>query len=100
MIEASALMRADSGRWAAEATPPTARSAAVEFEAYLLGSMLRQSTRPLWGDTPLDGGSAGRTYRELFYDQVARIAAERNAFGLARLLGDSAPADGAGGAER
>jgi Rod binding domain-containing protein len=65
---------------------PDLASAAREFESYLVGAMLRQGTRPLFGETPLDGGSAGRMYREQLLDEVARVATFGNGFGVGDLL--------------
>lgn len=63
------------------------RKAAEAFEGYLLGAILRQATRPLSGRPALlDGGSAGRTFREMFLDEIARVAAARGDLGVARLL--------------
>ena len=80
-------------------TPPPAR-VAREFEALLLSQLARQLSQPLPGTRPLDGGSAGRMYREQFFQQVTRLAAERGGFGLAealeRQLGGAAPPEPAG----
>ena len=78
---------------------PAPAAVAREFEALLLGELSRGLSRPLPGTRPLDGGSAGRLYRERFFQQVARLAAERGGFGLAAALerqltsriGDPAP---------
>jgi Rod binding domain-containing protein len=59
------------------------REAARQFEAFLVGQLLRTGSEPIAGKTPLDGGSAGRMYRELFLEEVARLAASRGDFGLA-----------------
>jgi Rod binding domain-containing protein len=71
--------------------PPSLDAAVGEFEAYLIGELLRMATRSS-GDALLDGGSAGRTYRELFYQEIGRIAAERGGLGLAGSLRGSRPA--------
>jgi len=79
---------------AAEATSPAAKpdlqTAAREFEGYLVGAMLRIGTRPLSEESPLDGGSGGRMYQELFYEEVARLASRGPGFGIADLLANSA----------
>lgn len=59
------------------------RDAARQFEAFLVGQLLRTGSKPVAGETPLDGGSAGRMYREMFLEEVARLAALRGDFGLA-----------------
>ena len=72
---------ADQGPTAADLA-----QAAREFEGYLGGAMLRLGSKPLGGESLLDGGSAGRMYRELFYEEVARLAAQGTGFGIADLL--------------
>ncbi len=67
------------------------RSAALQeasraFEGYLLGAMLRFGARPLDPDDPLTGGPAQRMYRELFFDEIAKLAAARGGFGVAQLV--------------
>jgi len=74
---------AEAGSRASEPDLPTA---AREFEGYLVGAMLRIGTRPLSEESPLDGGSGGRMYRELFYEEVARLASRGSGFGIADLL--------------
>ena len=73
-----------------------------EFEGLLVGTLLRLSSQPIAGEGLLDGGSAGRMYRELFFQEIARIAAQRDGFGLGALLEASArrnePAEAEGGA--
>ncbi len=63
-------------------------SAARSFEALLLERLLRPATQPAFGPSPLDGGSAGRLYREMFVSEVARLAAERGGLGLGASLGE------------
>lgn len=65
---------------------PELAEAAREFEGFLVGALLRVGTRPVAGPTPLDGGSAGRMYREMLYQETARLAAARGDFGVASLL--------------
>ncbi len=60
------------------------RQVAREFEALLVGEMMKQATRPTLGDTPLSGGSAARMWQEMFLDQVVRSGAGR--FGLAEAV--------------
>jgi len=69
-------------------------TAASAFEGYLVGAMLRIGTRPVGGESPLDGGAGGRMYRELFFEEIARLAAQGPGFGLGTLLGaDAGPND-------
>jgi len=75
-----------------------ARRVAQEFEALLIGQMMKQAVSS--SSSTLDGGSAGRMYRELFLQEVARRIAARGGFGLARTLEDrlEAAPDGAAAA--
>lgn len=63
------------------------REAARRFEALLLEQLLAPLTKssdemPAW----VDGGSAGRMARELHVAELARIAADQGALGVAKLL--------------
>ncbi len=60
------------------------QSAAREFEGFLVGVLL--SHEPMVKDGLLGGGSAGRMYQELFYQEIARISAAGNGFGIAQLI--------------
>ena len=62
------------------------RASAQAFEGYLVGALLRFGTRPLDPDDPLVGGSAQRMYRELFFDEISKLAAARGGFGIAELV--------------
>lgn len=66
-------------------TPELAR-AARQFEGLLLQQMLRFAETPISGESLLDGGSAGRMYRSLFYEHVAEISSRRGGLGIADLL--------------
>lgn len=55
------------------------------FEAYFLGEMLRIAT-PKSESGLLDGGQAGRMYREHFHQELARIVAENGGIGIADSL--------------
>ena len=62
-----------------------------------------QQSQPLLGESLLSGGEGGRLFRELLLDTFARVAAEREAFGIGRELleqmrerAGSGPAGGAG----
>jgi len=65
---------------------PSLGEASTAFEEYLLGELMRQASQPLVRDSLLDGGSAGRMYRELLHQEFARIAASRGTFGLAKMI--------------
>lgn len=64
----------------------TPEEAARGFEALLAGQLLRQQSEPLLGETLLSGGQAGQLFRELLLETFARVAAERDAFGIGREL--------------
>ena len=64
----------------------TPEEAARGFEALLVGQLLKQQSRPLLGDTPLSGREAGRLFRDLLLETFARVAADRDAFGIGRQL--------------
>lgn len=76
--ELRALARADD--------PAAAGRVAREFEAMMLAEMLRFGAKPVFGENPLDGGSAGRMAREQLFSQLAVIASRGEGFGLARQL--------------
>ncbi len=57
--------------------------AARAFEAHYVGQLLKTGTKPVTGEGYLDGGPAGRMYREMFYQELARIASQRGGFGVA-----------------
>lgn len=77
-----------AGRPAARRGEETGLAAAArKFEALVLQEMLRTASRPLLpGGSPLDGGSAGRLYRELFYAEAAKLAARRGDLGIASAI--------------
>ncbi len=77
--------------------PLSLEKAASEFEALLLGTLLKSGTQPIGGRSLLDGGSAGRMYRELLYQELARQATRDGAFGIGQLL-ERLPATGTGDA--
>jgi len=79
---------------------PSLRAVAREFEALLIGELTRQAAKPLPGTKPLVGGSAERMYREHFFQEVARLAAERGSLGIAdQIERQLAAAAAAGGDE-
>lgn len=62
-------------------------TAAREFEGLLLGNLQQSSAKPLFGEHPLDGGSAGRMYREMWLQELSRLTTVGGGLGLARMLG-------------
>lgn len=86
----------DAGRAGRRA--PELREAAASFEAYLVGELLRLAQASPLAPGLLDGGSAGRMYRELQLQEIARLAVERGGFGIARQLERGAHADAPGAA--
>lgn len=69
---------------------PSLAEAAKRFEAYLVGEMLRMAHDSPLASGLLDGGSAGRMYRELQLQEIARLATEHGGFGIAEQLERSA----------
>ncbi len=67
----------------ARRSPPTLEAAVAEFEAYYIGELLRMANRSSQSTGLLDGGPAGRTYRELFFEEIGRLAARHGGLGLA-----------------
>ncbi len=67
----------DAPRVAGAAQTVSIDDAARAFEALFLETLLSYANRPLPGvETPLSGGSAERSYRQLFLQEVAgRVAA-------------------------
>lgn len=62
--------------------------AAQQFEAHLIGELMKSAQEPLLGGSLLAGGSAGQTYRELFADELAQRMAAAGGLGLARALAE------------
>ncbi len=82
LTELSSLVKRDPKR--------AEERAAKEFEAMVLGEMMKAGNKPLMGESLLDGGSAGRMAREQLYAQLALEAARGGGLGLAEQLGASA----------
>ena len=62
--------------------PDSKAAVAREFEALLVGEMIKTANKPvLGGDKSLTGGSAGEIWRDMFLEQVVRAGA--GSFGLA-----------------
>ena len=66
--------------------PGSARRVAQEFEALIVGEMLKFASKPLAGGHALDGGSAGRMAMEQFQAELAQIVSRGRGLGLARDL--------------
>ena len=62
---------------------PGLKQAVSEFEAYFVGEMLRRAGKSSLNTGLLDGGKGGRMFREMFYEEIGRIAARRGGLGLA-----------------
>ncbi len=73
---------------------------AREFEALLLAEMMKTASKPLGVSGILDGGSAGKMYREMFLDEVARMTAARGGLGLADSLAEKLQSETRGAEER
>ena len=78
ITELRSLANADS--------PEAIRKVAREFEALIVGEMLRFAAKPLAGGHLLDGGSAGRMAREQLNAELAQLASRGRGLGLAREL--------------
>ncbi len=59
-----------------------------EFDAYFLAQILK-GAESASEEHMLDGGSAGRMYRDHFYDELARVLSEKGGFGITEQLKDS-----------
>ena len=70
---------------------------AREFEALLLGELWKSAARGLGFSSLMDGGPAGRMYRERFFQEAVRTAVESRPSALAsaiqrQLAADAPPA--------
>ena len=63
-------------------------TAAVNFESMLLGQIFQNAAKPLFEDSLLSGGSAGRMFNEMFVQTLADTAARGTGMGLAQLLAE------------
>ncbi len=66
--------------------PAATRKIAQEFESLIVGEMLRYASKPLAGEHPLDGGSAGRMAREQLYSELAQVVSRGRGLGLAQQI--------------
>lgn len=64
--------------------PAALRKVAQEFEALLVGEMMKRGGKPLMGESLLSGGSAGRMWQEMFLDQIVREGG--GSFGIAEAV--------------
>ncbi len=71
---------------------------AQEFEALVLGAILRSGTKPMLGPGLLDGGSAGRMAQEQLLTELAMRVSRGGGLGLARDLERQMQAGAEGGA--
>jgi len=62
------------------------RQVAREFESVMISEVLKFGAKPMFGENPLDGGSAGQMAREQFFSQLAAFAARGAGLGLAEQL--------------
>ncbi|MDP6980484.1 MAG: rod-binding protein [Myxococcota bacterium] len=69
------------------ARTPDAEKATREFDAYFLSQFLK-SAGGATEEHLLDGGSAGRMYRDQFMDEIARVLAEHGGVGISQQLAD------------
>lgn len=60
--------------------------AAREFEALILSEMMKAGAKPMFEETLLDGGSAGRMARDQLYAQLALEASRGAGLGLSDQL--------------
>ena len=61
-----------------------------EFDSYFLAQILK-GAQASSEEHLLDGGSAGRMYRDQFYQEVARVMAKQGGFGITEQLRDAFP---------
>ncbi len=74
-------------RNAGDAKKPDAVKATQDFDAYFLSQFLK-SAGASSEEHMLDGGSAGRMYRDQFFDEIARVLAEHGGIGISQQLAD------------
>ena len=70
---------------APQAQDPKTTKAVSEFDAYFLAQILK-SAQPEGEEHMLDGGSAGRMYREQFFDEMAKFVAQQGSFGMSNQI--------------
>ncbi len=70
-----------------------AEKAMREFDAYFLSQFLK-SAGGATEEHLLDGGSAGRMYRDQFMDEIARVLAEHGGIGISQQLADQLGGEG------
>jgi Rod binding domain-containing protein len=57
--------------------------AARDFESWFVAHWLQQASKPMLDDTALDGGQAGRMYRDEWQSELARHATAGRGLGFA-----------------
>ncbi len=57
--------------------------AAREFESWFVSHWLAEASKPAFGETGLDGGQAGRMYRDEWQRELARCATSGRGLGFA-----------------
>ena len=67
------------------ASPDDESAALRKFDALFLGNILK-GFQTEDEDSLFDGGSAGRMYRDHFYEEIARVIAEKGGLGLSEQL--------------
>ena len=65
-------------------------AAATSFESLLLGQVFQSAAKPLFEDSLLSGGSAGRMFNEMFIQTLAEGAVRDSGLGIASLIEDAA----------
>ena len=86
MIVESALARSDQLLAAARDVD----QAAGRFESMLLGQIFQSAAKPMFEDSLLSGGSAGRMFNEMFIQTLAEGAVRDSGLGIASLIEDAA----------
>ena len=64
-------------------------AAASSFESLLLGQVFQAASKPLFEDSLLSGGSAGRMFNEMFVQMLAEGSVRDGGLGIARLIEDA-----------
>lgn len=57
--------------------------AARDFESWFVAHWLQEASKPMLGETALDGGQAGRMYRDEWQSELARHATAGRGLGFA-----------------
>ena len=65
-------------------------AAATSFESLLFSQVFQSAAKPLFEDSLLSGGSAGRMFNEMFIQTLAEGAVRDAGLGIASLIEDAA----------